>query len=472
MNLVPIAAPPAPGNVTAADDPAAAGSGDFTALLALLVGTASTTLPLDNRPVEPGAPAASPLPPPSESIAEPGATLLPQMPTPTAAMSQASAPDAPIAAMTSAAPAPVTGAPVAEVQGAPIGQVSAAPGATAVIGDEPNAPAEAPTPRSDSRRAQPATPAVPANPANPADRAQPAISAQPAEPAAPAQRGEPVVGAPVEASVPTSTPTGASDEPQRPPTTGSADEPERRPVTMTLPDAARFERPPLGGPAATAPRTEWAQHPLPPASSHERLPVDVEASEHPGALPSATAVGHPTAPAGASATPAAAIPFLAATRAEAPAAVDAPPAAPAPPVPVPDQIVSAVVPLHGRGDGRHEVTLELRPHHLGSIRVEVSVEHQTVHLILHAAEPATSRLLSAALPELRAALADAGLTAGHVGVGLDGGGGARHRRQTDDRDRDLHRPAAAAGAGGGAAHEPGSVRTPRPAAAGRLDLFL
>jgi flagellar hook-length control protein FliK len=463
MNLVPIAAPPAPGNVTAADDPAAAGSGDFTALLALLVGTASTTLPLDNRPLDTGDPETPPLPPPPAPLPSP---------------------PGPPAEMTDAPPAEVTGAPPAAAVGAPMTGVPAAPGTTASIGDEQKAPAEVPAPRSDPPRAQPAvpetsgvpatssvavtravpaSPAVPANPANSADRAHPAVSARPAEPAAPAQRGEAAVRAPVEPLTPT---------PASTPTTGATDEPERRPVTMTLPDAARFERPPLGGPAATGARTEGPQHPVLPVGSHERLPVDVEASEHSGALPSAKAVGHPTAPAGASATPAAAIPFLAATRAEAPAAVDAPPAAPAPPVPVPDQIVSAVVPLHGRGDGRHEVTLELRPDHLGSIRVEVSVEHQTVHLILHAAEPATSRLLSAALPELRAALADAGLTAGHVDVGLDGGGGARHRRQTDDRDRDLHRPAAAAGAGGVAVHEPGSVRTPRPAAAGRLDLFL
>ncbi|MDQ1565382.1 MAG: hypothetical protein QOF96_262, partial [Actinomycetota bacterium] len=128
--------------------------------------------------------------------------------------------------------------------------------------------------------------------------------------------------------------------------------------------------------------------------------------------------------------------------------------------------VSAVVPLHGRGDGRHEVTLELRPDDLGAIRVEVSVEHQTVHLTLHAADPATGRLLSAALPDLRSALADAGLTAGHVGVGTggDGGTGAGAHRPSGGPTRpgrsDASRPDT----------EP--VRTIRPAAAGRLDLFL
>jgi flagellar hook-length control protein FliK len=121
--------------------------------------------------------------------------------------------------------------------------------------------------------------------------------------------------------------------------------------------------------------------------------------------------------------------------------------------------------LHGRGDGRHEVTLELRPDDLGTIRVEVSVEHQTVHLTLHVAEPATSQLLSAALPDLRAALADAGLTAGHVGVGLDGGGGAGQRRHSrpqaasEPRLPDTTRPTS-------------TIPTASPAVAGRLDLFL
>ena len=134
---------------------------------------------------------------------------------------------------------------------------------------------------------------------------------------------------------------------------------------------------------------------------------------------------------------------------------------------MPDQIVSAVVPLHGRGDGRHEVTLELRPDHLGAIRVEVSVEHQTVHLTLHAAEAATGRLLSAALGDLRAALAEAGLTTGHVGVGPDGGGWTAQRRPAAPDDD--------AGRGGsrrGTTSGPDRTDPVRPAGAGRLDLLL
>jgi flagellar hook-length control protein FliK len=146
-------------------------------------------------------------------------------------------------------------------------------------------------------------------------------------------------------------------------------------------------------------------------------------------------------------------------------------ASPALPATVPDQIVSAVVPLHGRGDGRHEVTLELRPEHLGAIRVEVSVEQQTVHLTLHAADPATGRLLAAALPELRAALAEAGLTAGSIGVGPDGGGGTGARRPNASDETSERRP----GGRGRRTDEPepsAAVGTVRRSTTGGLDLFL
>ena len=140
---------------------------------------------------------------------------------------------------------------------------------------------------------------------------------------------------------------------------------------------------------------------------------------------------------------------------------------------VADRIASAVVPLHRRGDGRHEVTLDLHPDDLGAIRVELSVEHQTVHLTLHAAEPATAALLARALPDLRSALADAGLQAGHVGVGPGGGDGAAPRRNPDDaaRSRSTERGrrtgagAVPALAGVGAGSGPTT-------AAGRLDVLL
>jgi hypothetical protein len=154
----------------------------------------------------------------------------------------------------------------------------------------------------------------------------------------------------------------------------------------------------------------------------------------------------------------------AAVRAEAARPVDTPAPTPVAPPAVPEQIVSAVVPLHGRGDGRHEVTLELRPEDLGPIRVEISVEHQSVHLTLHAAEPATGRLLSLALAELRTALADAGLRAGHLAVSPDGDSATGRRSRPDTPEPDTAR--------GDATATPQRVRTIRPSAAGRLDLLL
>jgi flagellar hook-length control protein FliK len=207
-----------------------------------------------------------------------------------------------------------------------------------------------------------------------------------------------------------------------------------------------------------------------PAGAPERGTPDLPAPAPAEGLPAPKIAAAATAPA-ASSHPA--MPLVAPAPAEAPAPVDAPAATPTAPPSVSEQIVSAVVPLHGRGDGRHEVTLELRPEHLGTIRVEVSVEHQTVNLTLHAADPVTSRLLSVALPDLRAALGDAGLTAGQIGVGLDGGGGTGQRRHTaENGDGDVRRPGTARGRGSSVTNEPEPIRPVRPAAAGRLDLFL
>lgn len=156
---------------------------------------------------------------------------------------------------------------------------------------------------------------------------------------------------------------------------------------------------------------------------------------------------------------------VAVVRPEASVPADAPAPTPVAPPAVPEQIVSAVVPLHGRGDGRHEVTLELRPEDLGTIRVEVSVEQQTVHVTLHAADPATGRLLSAALADLRAALVDAGLRAGHLAVSPDGGSATGRRSRSEPRLAEESRRSGST--------TPETGRTVRgTAAAGRLDLFL
>ena len=347
MNLLPIAIPNAAANTTGADDAATSGSGDFTALLAMLVGVASTTLPIDHAPAPSGDPAGWPALSPATPIVEAGVTGTgPELATP------------PVAAM----PRP------------PVPVISAEPA------EGPSAPLPIETP--------------------------------PAEP------------------VPVEAPFVAEVQSRR-----------HGPGRAVQVAAVAVERSPVLLPVTPV------LVPVPPAFEPEtEAAAKADAPKFGSAMP-----------------PAAVVPLAAASRAEALTAVDRPPAAPPPPS-VPEQIVSAVVPLHGRGDGRHEVTLELRPDHLGTIRVEVSVEHQTVHLTLHADEPATCRLLSAALPDLRAALADAGLTAGQVGIGLNGGGGAGHRRSRPQAAMDHPLPDTST--------PTSSIPTAIPAAAGRLDLFL
>jgi flagellar hook-length control protein FliK len=359
MNLLPVATPTAPANGLGGENPATAGSGDFAALVAMLVATASTTLPVDPTGQLSGwgdGPHESPAMPPTVPLAAPAvstvATALPESPA------QAAAEALPV----------------------PPGEI------------------------------------LPDPQANPTGT--PAALAPAAAPLHPWRDRE----------LPTAPSPGADAEGAASPTPPPA-------LALDGPDQTRRDAPAPGkaeGPAASKIAV------VPSASQGSAYPV---------------------------------VPLVVAARSEALVPVETPPPAPVMPASVPEQIVSAVVPLHGRGGGRHEVTLELRPDTLGTIRVEVSVEHQTVHLTLHAAEPATSRLLAAALPDLRSALADAGLTPGQLGVGPDGGGSADQRRRagTDDGDERRSRSAADPGPAGETAE---SVRTVRPAAAGRLDLFL
>jgi flagellar hook-length control protein FliK len=134
--------------------------------------------------------------------------------------------------------------------------------------------------------------------------------------------------------------------------------------------------------------------------------------------------------------------------------------------PVVDQVVSVVEPLRHRGDGHHELTLDLRPAELGAIRVEVSIDQGTVHLSLHADEASTGTLLHQAMPELRAALEEAGLVAGRLGVGpgdREGGRPPAQSRPTEGDEPTAGRPKAAAAA---------TIRPPVAPAAGALDLLL
>jgi flagellar hook-length control protein FliK len=79
-----------------------------------------------------------------------------------------------------------------------------------------------------------------------------------------------------------------------------------------------------------------------------------------------------------------------------------------------EQVVSKVGPLVDHGDGTYEIAVELQPAELGRVRVEVLVDHGRVSLTVHAQHATTSDVIREALPDLRAALEAAGLTAGDV----------------------------------------------------------
>jgi hypothetical protein len=128
-------------------------------------------------------------------------------------------------------------------------------------------------------------------------------------------------------------------------------------------------------------------------------------------------------------------------------------------------VVAVVAPLRHRGDGTHELTLELRPAQLGTIRAEVTLDQGTVHLSLHADDDSTTRLLRQSVPELRLALEEVGLAAGRFGVGSGDAQGRAPRHPGPGRPDD----APSTGAATGPAAATGLLR---PSAAGAVDLLL
>ena len=408
MTLLPIAAPATPLPDTAAGEDLS-DSGDFAALLALVAGAIPATppLPADAMPQPQNASEPAPIAPsPPSSAAAPVFAL-------------------PIDTVAPPAPGPI-----------PVGPQKAEPPSGPAL---PTLPSLPPTARAPEHAVpfEGTLPAVEHPAVDPpvAERPGPErpLHDPPADPSpAPTARDEKqeIPVGPVAALV--TPPSGATPKPIRVPVPARAVEASPALSLATVPSDRVLPDPDAAAVPASRP-------------ADQREP---KTGAEPASAP---------APLGVGPSP---------LRTEAPLPVDAPAATPVVPPAVPEQIVSAVVPLHGRGDGRHEVTLELRPEDLGAIRVEVSVEHQTVHLTLHAAEPATGRLLAAVLPDLRSALADAGLHAGHVAVNPDGGADANTRRHTP-----VVRPD---GTSLTAKAEPaphGPRRRP-VSADGRLDLFL
>src|SRR5581483_11384455 len=331
---------PAPSAPSASGPPAnggdAAGSVNFDALLTLLAGTGPTTVsaPTPGRPPAPARPAAS-------------------------ARSAGSDKDAD-GPPTGTAPAPGS----LEALVAALAQQLCG-GSPAVIPPDPPSGGEAAV-------GQPAGP-----PPAVAQAVAPAVTPHPVPDAA----GVPITAAGSPATEPILSTTGPV-----PPPTGPVPSPKPSPAA----DSSAAGRSPVAALAdrrATAAPAAHDDAVLPDPAV--RAPVEDagplgsgphEPAPEPARRPSGPAGVEPQVSVPASAGPAPAGP---AGAAEAPAASSGPAPAAAP-VAVADQIVSAVVPLHGRGGGRHEVTLELRPESLGAIRVELSVEHETVHLTLHA----------------------------------------------------------------------------------------
>jgi flagellar hook-length control protein FliK len=144
-------------------------------------------------------------------------------------------------------------------------------------------------------------------------------------------------------------------------------------------------------------------------------PGTVDQAERPSWQPPAAVDAAPSGATGADAT---AVPLAGPATASGPA-VPASPAAPAPtpPAPVAQQLVEHVTALATGPDGTHELTIELAPADLGRVQLEVRLGDGVLDVRVHADDPGTRRLLAGSLGDLRSALSEAGIAAGHLDVG-------------------------------------------------------
>lgn len=162
-------------------------------------------------------------------------------------------------------------------------------------------------------------------------------------------------------------------------------------------------------------------------------------------------------------------PAAATSVAPAPTLVDAPApvgpadvAAPAPYV----QVAEAVGRLR-QVEGAHEVTLDLNPAELGPVKVSLTVEGSNVSVHLSAQQGSTDDLLRRHLPDLRASLADAGLTAISVDVG-----GSAPQRQDLGGDADTQGTGGQAPAGSTESAPDPDPDHPTGTSSTRLDVLL
>jgi flagellar hook-length control protein FliK len=174
-----------------------------------------------------------------------------------------------------------------------------------------------------------------------------------------------------------------------------------------LPAGAAADAPPADAPSVPASATGAAPAAGADAPARPRAATVTEAS------PQAVAAAHraTTPPPAAAAAAAVASPALSAGTLERALAA---------------QIVERVGALRHREDGDYELTLQLEPADLGRIELRVRLEGGVVHVQVGAHAPSTTDAVRRALPQLRDALVDAGLTAGSLDVGQHGGGLDRH----------------------------------------------
>ena len=79
-------------------------------------------------------------------------------------------------------------------------------------------------------------------------------------------------------------------------------------------------------------------------------------------------------------------------------------------------------------DGVHEARLQLNPAEMGPVSVQIAMDGERAHIDFGAQAAATRAAIEASLPELAAALRDAGLT-------LSGGGVSQHTPGRGDAQR-------------------------------------
>ncbi len=247
----------------------------------------------------------------------------------------------------------------------------------------------------------------------PADEAtgRPAVEVDGADDGASTGEGDPESPAPI--------PTSDANEPDAPA------EVRAEPVDRT---PGRTPNPTSTG---TMPETseDGVAEPTPPTTTPSNATTAATTSEAPDAGPA------PASP------PTTAVPVAPTTPTE-----PAPPTATAPASPPPsgapeappvaEQLVGRVSSLLSGPDGTHELSIELRPAELGTVRLHVTLDDGVVSVRLHADDPASRQLLAGSLDDLRQQLSRAGIRTGALDVSTADPGTTGHRPGSDaGRDR-------------------------------------